>query len=92
MTQRGHIQRFYRQRFAELHTRKLRVNSHRKQMGDWRLRWSYDPRDCIENYEWWLNGVRVSSFSRNLAVQSAAVFPSTETLSPIFATKHDNQH
>lgn len=30
MTQRGHIQRYYRQRFAELHTRKLRVNSHRR--------------------------------------------------------------
>lgn len=37
MTERTHIQRYYRQRFAELHTRNLRVNSHRKQMGDWRL-------------------------------------------------------
>ena len=30
MTERTHIQRYYRQRFAELHTRKLRVNSHRR--------------------------------------------------------------
>lgn len=34
---RAAIRRYYKTRTAERHQRKLRVNSHRKQMGDWRL-------------------------------------------------------
>ncbi len=48
MTERTHIQRFYRQRFAELHTRKLRVNSHRKNLGSkFVMRWLVDGDDFL---------------------------------------------
>ena len=63
MTERTHIQRFYRQRFAELHTRKLRVNSHRKQMGDWRLRFWFDYDKNLSHYEWLRDGVVAHSYS-----------------------------
>lgn len=39
---RAAIRRYYKTRTAERHQRKLRVNSHRKQMGDWRLRFWFD--------------------------------------------------
>ncbi len=48
MTERTHIQRFYRQRFAELHTRNLRVNSHRKNLGSkFVMRWLVDGDDFL---------------------------------------------
>lgn len=48
MTERTHIQRYYRQRFAELHTRKLRVNSHRKNLGSkFVMRWLIDGDDFL---------------------------------------------
>ena len=77
MTERTHIQRYYRQRFAELHTRKLRVNSHRKQMGDWRLRWSYDPASAV----------RVDSFSRKVEILPSVNFPDGESLGVVFGVK-----
>lgn len=87
MTERTHIQRYYRQRFAELHTRKLRVNSHRKQMGDWRLRWSYDPASASDTFEWFLNGVRVDSFSRKVEILPSVNFPDGESLGVVFGVK-----
>lgn len=37
MTTRQHLKRYYRELHRERHQRKLRVNSHRKNLGDWRL-------------------------------------------------------
>jgi len=63
MTERTHIQRFYRQRFAELHQRKLRVNSHRKNIGDWRLRFWFDNAENLSHYEWLRDGQVMHSYS-----------------------------